>query len=219
MGLMDRDYMKDSSRDRPFRPPPESALAGWLGKLVILVCILYLGFKLADWLDHRAKPAPAKALITAVPVVQTTVQPTTQLPTTAPSLPKTPLHLPMRNVPAESDSIIKCVINGKTSYGDNTCAAGAMTSKVVIKQNQNLIAPITVPSVAQAITPAPAPITITRVNPGPDYAALKAECAWLDASIKHLDDLARQPQSGSMQDWIRDERKKMRDRQFRIRCQ
>ena len=37
MGLMDRDYMKDTGRDRPFTPPPEGPLTGWLVKLVILV--------------------------------------------------------------------------------------------------------------------------------------------------------------------------------------
>ena len=43
-------------------------------------------------------------------------------------------------------------------------------------------------------------------------------CSALDAEIKHLDDLARRPQSGSTQDWIRAKRQAARDRQFSLRC-
>lgn len=46
----------------------------------------------------------------------------------------------------------------------------------------------------------------------------KAQCDALDARIKHYDAMARQPQSGQMQDWISAERKKARDQQFRLRC-
>lgn len=207
--------MRDAGRKRPFSPPPERPIIGWLGKLVIFACLIYLGFKLAYWLDHRAKPVPAHAVVIAMPAANTTAQPTTAAPTLA----RTPPYPPMPDIPADPDRVIKCVINGKTSYGDSTCAAGAVTSKVVITANQNLMASATVRPVAQATTPDPASTTIAQSNPGPDYAALKAECIWLDARIKYLDDLARQPQSGKMQDWIRDERKKARDRQFRIRCQ
>lgn len=215
MGLMERDYMKGTGRDRPYSPPPESSIAGWLGKLVIFACVIYLGFKLAYWVEHRAKPAPANAVVTATPAAKTTAQPTTA----APTLPHTPPYPPMRSIPAEPGMVTKCVINGKTSYGDSSCAAGAVTSKVAIKANHNLMAAATVPPVAQTTTPDPVSTAIEQANPGPDYAAIKAECAWLDARIKYLDDLARQPQSGQMQDWLRDERKKARDRQFRIRCQ
>lgn len=46
----------------------------------------------------------------------------------------------------------------------------------------------------------------------------RAECDHLDARVRYLDALARQPQSAAMQDWIRGERKTARDRQFRLRC-
>lgn len=46
----------------------------------------------------------------------------------------------------------------------------------------------------------------------------KDECAALDARIRHLDALARRPQSGPSQDRISAERKEARDRQFRIKC-
>jgi hypothetical protein len=46
----------------------------------------------------------------------------------------------------------------------------------------------------------------------------QAECAGLEATINNLDSQARQPHSGQMQDWIRQQRQQARDRQFRLRC-
>lgn len=45
-----------------------------------------------------------------------------------------------------------------------------------------------------------------------------AECKALEARITQLDNMARQPQTGQMQDWIRDQKSKARDRQFGLRC-
>jgi hypothetical protein len=44
------------------------------------------------------------------------------------------------------------------------------------------------------------------------------ECASINARIQQLDSLARLPQSGQTQDRISEERKQLRDRQFRIPC-
>lgn len=44
------------------------------------------------------------------------------------------------------------------------------------------------------------------------------ECPYIDARIKQLDQLARQPQSGQAQDAISEERRRLRDRQFQIPC-
>jgi len=44
------------------------------------------------------------------------------------------------------------------------------------------------------------------------------ECTALNNAITQLDAMARQPQSGPMQDWITKEKKKTRDRQFRLGC-
>lgn len=212
MGLMERDYMKDTGRDRPFSPPPESAFMGWLGKLLIFACLVYLGFKLAYWLDHRANPAPGQAPVTATPAAEPKAQPTAR-----PGLAQTPGRAAPEGTPAEQGIVTKCVMNGKTSYGDGTCATGAVTSKVMTQANQNLMAAVTVPPVEQAA--APLSPGLAQTNPGPDYAAVKTECVWLETRIKYLDDLARQPNIAQTQDRFREERKTPRDRQFSIRCQ
>lgn len=59
-------------------------------------------------------------------------------------------------------------------------------------------------------------ITTTTNTTGSSSAA---ECKSLDEQIKNYDSMARQPQSGQVQDWITAQRKKVRDRQFAIHCQ
>ena len=58
---------------------------------------------------------------------------------------------------------------------------------------------------------------INNTNIGPKLGT-KAVCDALNAQVSSYDSMARQPQSGSMQDWIRAERKKVRDEQFSLRC-
>ena len=57
--------------------------------------------------------------------------------------------------------------------------------------------------------------TVTTNSPAPSRGV---ECKTLDAQITQFDSMARQPQSGQMQDWITGEKRKARDRQFQIRC-
>jgi hypothetical protein len=46
----------------------------------------------------------------------------------------------------------------------------------------------------------------------------RGKCDALAHQIKHWDAMARQPQSAQMQDWIRAERHKTRERQWALRC-
>jgi hypothetical protein len=49
-------------------------------------------------------------------------------------------------------------------------------------------------------------------------AASGAECRALDARVAQLDAMARAPQSAQTKDWLREQRRAARDRQFAIRC-
>lgn len=46
----------------------------------------------------------------------------------------------------------------------------------------------------------------------------QAECQGLSAQAAQYDAMARQPQSGQMQDWITAEKRKVRDRQYALHC-
>jgi hypothetical protein len=45
-----------------------------------------------------------------------------------------------------------------------------------------------------------------------------SECSDLAEQIRSIDAEARQPQSTYSHDWLRDKRKRVRDRQFRLGC-
>ncbi len=214
MGLMDRDYMRESERKRTFAQSPTSPFFGWLFKIALFTVILYFGFKFAHRLDVQRKP-PAK------PVVEVMV-PASTAPIVPAPLPKpaqqTIIYPPVQSIPEQTNVVTKCIVQGKVTYSDVGCPAGAITKNIATNNNQNLMVAVTAP-VSAPVTGAGQALPISaRINPGSDYAATKAECTALDRQIESLDSMARQPQSGQMQDWIRGERAKARDKQFKLRC-
>ncbi len=213
MGLMDRDYMHEKRSDKSFRPPPEKSITGWFLTVLIFIAVMYAGFKGAHWLDDRArvKLKPVNAAPSPAPELPA------QAPPILPNLPRAQSEATAPQSRAES-IVTKCVSQGKVSYTDGTCPAGATTSKVVTRADENRIAAVTVPVAVQSPVVEPPPM-MAQVSAGPSYTQLKAECAALDERIKYLDSLARKPQPGQMQDWISGQRKDARDRQFRMRCQ
>ena len=214
MGLIDRDYMRDPDRKKSFSPPPEKPILGWLLKISVFIVIIYLGFKLATWLDVNRRSASKQTIEVATPEAKRIAEPTSvQQPAQS-----TIVYPPTQSRSTEQAVITKCVVQGKVSYGDGACPVGAVASGVITKNNHNLVAAVKMPLPVQAAIQEPPLSMSAQVNPGLDYAAVKAECVALEERIRYFDSLARQPQSGQTQDWIRGELKKARDRQFGIRC-
>lgn len=208
MGLMNRDDMHDKDRPRPFSPPPERM--GTLGKVLIFVLVLALLYLAADWKLNQ--PARDIAKQRATDAVQTQRPATTSHSQQAPPVAATP------NAGENAQTVTKCVVNGRTSYTDDSCNPAAKTSQLVIKENHNLVSAVRVPLSIPEEQPAPQYSSFAQTLPDNDNAAKKSECKALDERIKYLDAFARQPHGGQTQDWIRDERKKTRDRQARIPC-
>lgn len=69
----------------------------------------------------------------------------------------------------------------------------------------------------QAAT-APPPRQVVNQQVQNPQAARQAECDGLKASIANLDSQARLPQSGQMQDWIKQRRQQLSDQRFRMQC-
>lgn len=46
----------------------------------------------------------------------------------------------------------------------------------------------------------------------------RAECVSLKERVAYLDSMARQPQTGQMQDWIKEQKSHARSRQFQLHC-
>jgi hypothetical protein len=49
-------------------------------------------------------------------------------------------------------------------------------------------------------------------------ASRQAACDSLSDSVAHLDAQARQPQSGEMQDWLKQRRRELSDQRYRMQC-
>ena len=213
MGLMDRDYMHEKSRrSRPFSPPPERFKLGTLGMVLVFVALLFFLYKVADWKLHH-RPAPQ-------PVAESAPQPARpSIPAPRPTFSMQPAYPGSSNAAAGISQVTKCVTNGRTSYGDASCPQGSVSSQVTTRENHNLMAAVrpTAASPAEASATNP-PIVEVRSRFTSEAAAKKMECEWLGSQIKHWDSMARQPQVAQMQDWISEQRKQARDRQFRIRC-
>ena len=220
MGLMDRDYMNERRARQAFNPAPKKSAANTLFIVLVFVAALFFLYKLADWqLNKRASGIAAQST------------PKAQRTPNQPPAGQEPFALPRESglrpyqdhdapaPPASNRVVTKCIVNGKTSYSDAPCASGAVATQVTTRADHNIMAPVRVAaSTTTETTYSPAPVAVAQNTAPSDYAAKKLECDSLDARVQYLDSMSRQPQGAQTMDWIRDERKKARDRQFRIPC-
>ena len=217
MGLIDRDYMHDRRRQRPFSPPPERFHFGTLGMALVFCAALFFLYKVADWqLNHRSaqpvhQPRPASPS-------QSAAQPKPAPP--QPLLPTQPAPQALPDATAGIARVTKCVMNGGgTTYGDAACPRGSASSQLTVRANHNLIAAVRREELRPAEATAEQAIVVAQTRSVDDAPTKTAECRSLDTQIERWDAMARQPQSPQMQDWISDQRKQARDRQFRMHCQ
>lgn len=182
----------------------------------LLACALVAG---AVWLAFKSdRPTQQKT----VPAAATSAHPPPAM-----SAPNSTLPSNMKSNVAEQEArsthgrVIKCTMNGKTIYSDDKCPAGAKAQQVQLHDTAGIISPqkevlseLTAPHQAAGniqVRSMQQPVTVSA-------QPKQAECDLLNKHIEWLDSMARQPQSGQMQDWIRQERREARDRQFAIHC-
>lgn len=205
---MDPDFMKRDSADRPFGHAPEQPLMRWIATVLVLLALVYAGYRVWEFSRDRASQPKTKQ------VAPVTRQPAPQPQESAQQQP------PAAATPAPGTRIVtKCVVNGKTLYSDNACPQGVIGKQVVTKTDHNLMTSLTAAQIAASDRIQPIAPSISAAAPtGGSPSSNATECKALDDHIKYLDAMARQPQSGQMQDWIKDQRKRDRDRQFALHC-
>lgn len=128
------------------------------------------------------------------------------------------LALALLPLAGQAGTIYLCkAYSGGTFWAQAHCGTHNALIESIVSVPDNMPFKQQVALAEQQRRPAPTPPPANSVvdTSASDRAA---ECRSLDARVNHLDSLARQPQSGAMQDWIRGERKKARDRQFGLRC-
>jgi hypothetical protein len=243
VGLDDRDYMRERNRrsfdalvndgGRPFSPPPEKQ--SFLTMVLFWVAVAFILYKLYGWWEPR-KVARAQPMAAATQPRDATQQPVLvnpgpEIDTPPARTPQAPRQAYLPSPVIEPPAEVTRPQTGGTIYYCKNYSGGTFWAQAHCSQHNALIDRIaSVPAgmpfdqqvaIAEQQRHAAARAIQVQSTPVAEAAAVpsnRSECALLDSRVIELDAMARQPQSGATQDWIRTERQKARDRQFALRC-
>lgn len=142
----------------------------------------------------------------------------------------------------EASGIFKCIVAGKTIYSDKVCGKPGSITEVEIYHAKGVVGPD-----RQTIADTLARIqdqmwvdeepgrtrtrTVTRNGVSNAYSVSRTpapvavvmpvnveRCSQFDQKLHDLDALARQPQSGQMQDWIKNEKVSVQSQRAAMHC-
>lgn len=229
MGLQDRDYMHER-RAPPFSPAPSRETPSWLILLLVMAFgyATYRGYE--RWLGSVPHPSPSVASTSSSAAGHPPAAVAPSAPLDQPAAPRPAWsRLVKETAPPQMDAPDKVLTlyhckgyDGRTFWANSHCnqhralvdrmvnvpADASFEQQVAMAEGQRRAVQQALPQRLPAASPAPNAVVHSP----------RAECDQLDARVRYLDAMARQPQSAAMQDWIRGERKTARDRQFRLRC-
>lgn len=147
-------------------------------------------------------------------------------PTTLPPAPRSESRSENAAPPGASGkrSITKCILNGSVSFTDGKCPTGAKLSEITVDVSDlGTVAPR-----PRQIDPPLASQNVQNVFPQqqpqqsvmiPDKAQMKAaECPSLKYAIEQIDAATRQPLSIQRQEFYKEERRKLRQREYDLGC-
>lgn len=202
-----------SAWEQGLRPKPERHWALWLALAVLAVYLFYLG---AEWLLAQQWAARQSAVPMAAPP---RIAPPTQETRPAPAA-------PMASSPGatgpDTFEVTKCLTpSGKAAYSDGPCPEGSRATTVRLRRDVNIANGVSLEareaSIRDNATVAAQQQQYER-QVAQNAVDEMAECGGLAEHIKWIDVVGRQPQGAYSQDWLRDERRRTRDRQFRLGC-
>lgn len=126
---------------------------------------------------------------------------------------------PMTRPDPARQTIMKCIENGRVTYGDGACNGELV--EVPIDTRNNVVEPDrhTLEYMARPRQPEPPRAPAATISRGaPQMRSGHTECQAIDAQIAAIDAQARQPQTAQMQDYLKDQRARLRNRQNDLRC-
>ena len=200
-----------------------SSMQSKLWALLFCVSALFLIYKGFNWVEawrsSNAGDKPVGASVNGTPKPNKATEllgGTNVPPNTAPmgrTQPLTNSH--------NTRTVTKCVLNGSVSYSDGACPSGATNSVVTLDISKvGTVAPQVRLMERQVMTDA-TPTVVTQQQSAPilnKAPALNFECAALKARIEEIDSITRQPLSIQMQEWYKEERRKVRQRETDLKC-
>jgi len=232
-------YDEDRRRHNPFTPPrAEPSTLVMVLAWVFVAFLLYLGY---EWLQTRHDAsrwransasrsdgsrdmARPEAFAVNPPVVARERVVSPPSPHSEPALPA-PRPEPIQQVrreptpPPTAGTIYLCrAYNGGTFWSQAHCAQHQALIDSIVPVPAGLPFPQQVELAQQRRQPATTVSNTTVTVRSETVGASNSECKALDTQVEQLDAMAREPQPAQMQDWIRGQRQKARDRQFALRC-
>ncbi len=172
----------------------------------------------------------AKAVQGAPPPTTTAPQPQAGAPIAGPGSARVPSEAPYPynqdegRTPRQDTGIYRCAENGSVVYSDRPCTNG----RALDLQPNSGFNPTPVPQSSgrqQVVTQEERggasrvqATTVAAEVKGNGEAIRKARCATIEAEIARIDALARAGGSASYQDWLRDERRKLVDEKYALKC-
>ncbi|MBT2335828.1 hypothetical protein J7E49_18170 [Variovorax paradoxus] len=210
-----RDPLHDSRNamtewERSLRPRRERHWAMWIALSALLLFGLYRG---AEWLLAQGAAQPDRATSAPPSGPGSARAPIRPTPSASPDLSGRSSAAPT------ALEVSKCTsAAGKTANSDGPCPAGSTATTVRLDRNQNLADGMS-DEAREASNRNNAALAVQQQSYERQIVGdTRAGCDALDAHVKWLDTMARQPQGAAMQDWLRSERQQARDRRFRLGC-
>ncbi|OAK60555.1 hypothetical protein A3K87_23805 [Variovorax paradoxus] len=195
------------------RPKPDRHWALWLALAVLAVYLFYMG---AEWLLAQQR-APKQSAGPTMAVPPGIAPP----PQDARPAPSPPVASPGAPGP-DTFEVTKCLTpSGKAAYSDGPCPDGSRATTVRLRRDVNIADGMS-PQAREASIRDNAAVAAQQHQyerqVAQNVANEMGECSGLAEHINWIDAIGRQPQGAYSQDWLRDERKRTRDRQFRLGC-
>ncbi|MFL9666140.1 hypothetical protein WIX39_004275 [Variovorax sp. AB1(2024)] len=199
--------------EQGLRPKPDRHWALWLALAVLAVYLFYMG---AEWLlaQQRAQKQSAGPTMAVPPGIAPP-------PQDARPAPSPPVASPGATGP-DTFEVTKCLTpSGKAAYSDGPCPEGSRATTVRLRRDVNIADGMS-PQAREASIRDNAAVAAQQHQyerqVAQNVANEMGECSGLAEHINWIDAIGRQPQGAYSQDWLRDERKRTRDRQFRLGC-
>lgn len=182
---------------------------------------LFLGYKIAEYMQNKQTP-PRSVAPLATPRAITPPDPPNAR-TTVPTYEPPPAARYAEPVAPTREIYLRKGYSGGMFWSSAICSTQRATIDRIaivptsLSWDQQVQVAEDRRQEALPLYAAPRPATIGAGNTSPG-AGRPGECNMLEAHIQQLDEMARQPQSGSTQDRIRIERQTARSRQAALRC-
>lgn len=120
----------------------------------------------------------------------------------------------MEPVSPPSGSVFKCAVDGTVTYSDRPCSGAKLVDARPAMEGFQRTAPVRSAYVATDQPPRPE----GRATPVMPTVDKSVRCAEVEARISQIDKQARQGGSAQYQDGLRDERHKLVDERYALKC-